>query len=108
MPIDFGQIGEVDQIKDLLKRELVMDSGIDLVLREKQSGQILDTIQDVHIAIDSGEGVLVQFIEEGANGPAPNNNMENINEAENERSEYSDEQFEDEQEETTTVARISK
>lgn len=43
-----------------------MDMGIDLVLHEKQSGQLLNSIEDVYIAIDSGEGILVQFIENEA------------------------------------------
>ena len=38
MPIDFNLVQEVDQIKEILKKELVMDNGIDLILREKQSG----------------------------------------------------------------------
>lgn len=59
MPVDFNQVVQVDQIKDILKKELVMDAGIDLILREKQSGQSLDEIQDVHIAVDSGDGILV-------------------------------------------------
>ena len=42
MPIDFNLVQEVDQIKEILKKELVMDNGIDLILREKQSGQILE------------------------------------------------------------------
>ena len=49
-----------------------MDSGIDLILREKQSGQVLEHQEDIHIAVDSGEGILVQFIEnEGQNGLSP-------------------------------------
>ncbi len=40
-----------------------MDNGIDLVLREKQSGILLEQIEDIHIAVDSGEGILVQFVE---------------------------------------------
>jgi len=59
MPIDFVQIVEVNQIKDVLKKELVMDAGIDLILREKQSGQILEQINDVHTAVNSGDGILV-------------------------------------------------
>ena len=35
MPIDFNIIVEVEQIKEVLKKELVMDQGIDLILREK-------------------------------------------------------------------------
>lgn len=35
MPIDFNLVQEVDQIKEILKKELVMDNGIDLILREK-------------------------------------------------------------------------
>ena len=35
MPIDFNQVQEVAQIKEILKTELVMDNGIDLILREK-------------------------------------------------------------------------
>ena len=42
MPIDFNQVQEVNQIKEILKKELVMDNGIDLILREKQSGQVLE------------------------------------------------------------------
>ena len=38
MPIDFSQVTQVEEIKEILKRELVMDMGIDLVLHEKQSG----------------------------------------------------------------------
>ena len=34
-PIDFDEVQEVEQIKDTLRRELVLDNGIDLVLREK-------------------------------------------------------------------------
>jgi len=41
MPLDLRCLQEVDQIKDILRKELVMDAGIDLVLREKQSGQEL-------------------------------------------------------------------
>ena len=98
MPIDFNQVSQVDEIKEILKRELVMDMGIDLVLHEKQSGQLLEHIEDVHIAIDSGEGILVQFIENGEGEDGNNryeNNMANINERD-EQSEYSDEAFEDE------------
>ena len=36
-----------------------MDNGIDLILREKQSGQVLEQQEDVHIAVDSGDGILV-------------------------------------------------
>ena len=93
MPIDFNQVEQVDQIKEILKKELVMDSGIDLILREKQSGQILEQQEDIHIAVDSGDGILVQFIENEGQGPGPNNEngeMANINE-EDEKSEYSDE-----------------
>ena len=35
MPIDFSQVTQVEEIKEILKRELVMDMGIDLVLHEK-------------------------------------------------------------------------
>lgn len=59
MPIDFNQVQHVDQIKEILKKELVMDNGIDLILREKQSGQVLEQQEDVHIAVDSGDGILV-------------------------------------------------
>ena len=65
----------------------------------------------MHIAVDSGEGILVQFVDtgngEGQNAyegaPRPNNDMANINE-EDEKSEYSDEQFE---EDVKTVPRIA-
>jgi len=70
-----------------------MDNGIDLILREKQSGQILEQPEDIHIAVDSGDGILVQFIENEGQGPGQafeSNEMANINE-EDERSEYSDE-----------------
>ena len=70
MPIDFNQVQEVEQIKEILKKELVMDSGIDLILREKQSGQVLEHQEDIHIAVDSGEGILVQFIENEGQGPS--------------------------------------
>jgi len=63
MPIDFNDITEVEQVKYMLTNELQMDQGIDLILREKQSGQELQSVQDILIAIDSGEGILVQFIE---------------------------------------------
>ncbi len=72
-----------------------MDVGIDLVLREKSSGQVLNQIGDVHIAIDSGDGILVQFVEGGdlldqQAATSNNGNMAHINE-EDEKSEYSDE-----------------
>ena len=41
------------------KFELVMDKGIFMVLRESQSGQELETHEDVRIAVESGEGILV-------------------------------------------------
>ena len=115
MPIDFNLVQEVDQIKEILKKELVMDNGIDLILREKQSGQILEHPEDIHIAVDSGDGILVQFIENEGQGPGQfteNNEMANINE-EDEKSEYSDEQFdeeedkEDEEPEVSMVPRIT-
>lgn len=94
MPVDFNQIDQVQDIKEILKRELVMDSGIDLILREKQSGILLEQIEDIHIAVDSGEGILVQFVENEIENSG-NNQMANINE-EDEKSEYSDEAFEEE------------
>ena len=62
-----------------------MDVGIDLVLREKSSGQVLNQIGDVHIAIDSGDGILVQFVEGGdildqQAATSNNGNMGHINE----------------------------
>jgi len=51
----------------------------------------------VHSAVDSGEGVLVQFVEKPAyEAEKENKNMENINE-EDEKTEYSEEQFEEEE-----------
>ena len=47
----------------MLTNELQMDSGIDLVLREKESGEELAAMEDMLAAVDSGEGILVQFIE---------------------------------------------
>ena len=80
-----------------------MDVGIDLILREKSSGQVLTQIGEVHIAIDSGDGILVQFIEGGENAAdqaaitSNNGNMAHIDEEE-EKSEYSDEKFDDDDE----------
>lgn len=68
---------------------------------------MLENIEDVHIAVDSGDGILVQFIEDGMNGLSQNQNMENINE-EDEKSEYSDEQFDEEADEAQTVPRVTK
>ena len=65
MPIDLNQNCDAESIKQQLteKFELVMDKGIFMVLREAQSGQELDSHEDVKIAIESGEGIIVQFIE---------------------------------------------
>lgn len=104
MPIDFNQVVTVEKIKEILKKELVMDVGIDLILREKSSGQVLTQIGEVHIAIDSGDGILVQFIEGGENAAdqaaitSNNGNMAHIDEEE-EKSEYSDEKFDDDDDE---------
>ena len=35
MPIDFSNINEVQQVKEMLTSELQMEPGIDLILREK-------------------------------------------------------------------------
>ena len=63
MPIDFSNISMVQQVKEMLTSELQMEPGIDLVLREKQTGEELASIDDMLTAVDNGEGVLVQFIE---------------------------------------------
>ena len=63
----------MENLKDTLKRELVMDNGIDLVLREMQSGILLEQLEDIHIAVDSGEGILVQFVENEIENSASNN-----------------------------------
>ena len=68
-----------------------MDQGIDLVLREKQSGQELLTINDVLIAMNSGDGILVQFIEV----------TKNEDEEQKETEKYSDEEFDEEEKQVT-------
>ena len=40
-----------------------MDQGIDLFLREKTTGQELQSIEDILVAMENGDGLLVQFIE---------------------------------------------
>ena len=81
-----------------------MDSGIDLILREKQSGQILEYQNDIHVAVNSGDGILVQFVENELQGNqgSSNNDMANINE-EDEKSEYSEDEFEEDKEEPQVV-----
>ena len=59
MPIDFSNISMVQQVKEMLTSELQMEPGIDLVLREKQTGEELASIDDMLTAVDNGEGVLV-------------------------------------------------
>ena len=47
----------------MLTSELQMEPGIDLILRQKQSGEELVSVEDLLTAVENSEGVLVQFIE---------------------------------------------
>ena len=47
----------------MLTSELQMEPGIDLILREKQTGEELASVDEMLTAVENGEGVLVQFIE---------------------------------------------
>ena len=47
----------------MLTSELQMEPGIDLILRQKQSGEELVSVEDLLAAVENSEGVLVQFIE---------------------------------------------
>ena len=47
----------------MLTSELQMEPGIDLILRQKQSGEELLSVDDLLAAVENSEGVLVQFIE---------------------------------------------
>lgn len=78
----------------MLTSELQMEPGIDLVLREKQTGEELASIDDMLTAVDNGEGVLVQFIEI--------NKVENEPEEEEEqKSDYSEDAFDEEEKPVT-------
>ena len=71
-----------------------MEPGIDLVLREKQTGEELASIDDMLTAVDNSEGVLVQFIEI--------NKVENEPEEEEEqKSDYSEDAFDEEEKPVT-------
>ena len=78
----------------MLTSELQMEPGIDLVLREKQTGEELASIDDMLTAVDNGEGVLVQFIEINKVEDEPQ-------EEEEQKSDYSEDAFDEEEKPVT-------
>ena len=53
MPLDLSVIKTVSDIQNLLKKELVMDEGIDLILKNQTTGSDLNSEADIRHAVEN-------------------------------------------------------
>ena len=63
MSVKLGQMENITDIKNMIKQELVMDSGIDLLLKDDSTGDKLTSVQQVADLVRDGAGITVEFIE---------------------------------------------